>query len=675
MMPALSRLARAAVLASIFQAAVLADATGSLSLPVDVAFDLDTDSTVNSGGDFVITGTSNVVQGNATIYSAFPGGNSNSGGAGTTYQEITLANLKAVFASGAFTGNPISASSLLNAVFAVYTNGGNFAKVWITQVDSTNSNFSITYDTFGANGGGTPPPSGGPAITLVQNNYSLLIPAQPNYGIAPGALILITGTNLADATSGPTLTQSSAAPGLPATLNGSSVAVIVKGVTTRPALYYATPTQLAVVLPSATPTGNGMLVVTHGIMAPAFAPILVVPSALGLASLYGNGTGMALATDNLSGALFGYLNSAGPGQAIDLWGSGLGADLSDSDTMFTAIPHASNVSLQIYIGGVPATVAYRGGSGYPGVNQIAVIVPKNVLFGCAVSVVAVSGGVVSNTVTMPVAAQAGMACSDPAIGINGSTMQALGSKATYNSGVISISQMTSSGTTTSTAIANFAPYPVARIASAYGMVSIGSCIVSQAPTLFMGASFQGPLDAGTLKVIGTAGAEPLPVVLNGSVTDTGSYSQQLPGGFVPSSGGTFVVVGNGGTNPMFGDVGAFEAGVNVGAALTWTNMNAFTSVTRSQGLPIVWSGGDQNSFVVVSGISGTPQDSVSFTCYGPISAGEFIVPSYVLQALPAGGGSITVQNQSTNQSFTAAGLDYGIGFGSIGFTISNLPFE
>ncbi len=232
------------ILAAIFQAAAFADTSGSLTLPANTAFNLDTGNTVSSGGDFVITGTAIVAQGSATLYSAFPGGNSNSGGAGTTFQEITLANLKALSASAAFSANPIIAGSLLNAVFAVHTNGGNYAKVWVTQVDSSNSNFSITYDTLNGTGGGTPPPNGGPSITLIQNNYSYLVPLQPNYGIAPGSLFLIMGTNLADATTAATTAQSSVAPGLPASLNGASVTVTVGGFSTHPSFYYATPTQL-----------------------------------------------------------------------------------------------------------------------------------------------------------------------------------------------------------------------------------------------------------------------------------------------------------------------------------------------------------------------------------------------------------------------------------------------
>jgi uncharacterized protein (TIGR03437 family) len=58
----------------------------------------------------------------------------------------------------------------------------------------------------------------------------------PNYGIAPGSLFAIQGMNLNN-NSTPVL-QSSAAPGLPTTLNQTSLSVTVNGVTTTPALYY-----------------------------------------------------------------------------------------------------------------------------------------------------------------------------------------------------------------------------------------------------------------------------------------------------------------------------------------------------------------------------------------------------------------------------------------------------
>jgi uncharacterized protein (TIGR03437 family) len=77
--------------------------------------------------------------------------------------------------------------------------------------------------------------------------------------------------------------------------------------------------------------------------------------------------------------------------------------------------------LQIYLGGIAATILYQGSAGYPGVNQINVAIPANVSLGCLVSVVAVSGGITSNTATIPVQ-NGGGECTDLSLGIKGSQL-------------------------------------------------------------------------------------------------------------------------------------------------------------------------------------------------------------------------------------------------------------
>jgi uncharacterized protein (TIGR03437 family) len=165
--------------------------------------------------------------------------------------------------------------------------------------------------------------SAAPAIAGVFNNYSYTQPGYPNSGIAPSSLIIITGTGLANATGEPVKLQSTAAPGLPTTLNGATVQVSVGGVTVSPGLYYALPTQLAAVLPANTPTGTASVSVSVGGGAPSPAfQFQVVAAAPGLDTYYGTGGGMVTATDNKTGALIDFTHSATPGQTIVLWGSG-----------------------------------------------------------------------------------------------------------------------------------------------------------------------------------------------------------------------------------------------------------------------------------------------------------------------------------------------------------------
>jgi uncharacterized protein (TIGR03437 family) len=282
--------------------------------------------------------------------------------------------------------------------------------------------------------------SAAPAIAGVFNNYSYTQPGYPNSGIAPSSLIIITGTGLANATGKPVAPQSTAAPGPPTALNGATVSITVGGTAVTPGLYYALPTQLAAVLPANTPTGTAsVIVVVNETPSPAFQ-FEVAAAARGLDTYYGTGGGMVTATNNQTGALIDFTRSATPGQTIVLWGSGLGADTADSDTVFTSSPHPVNQSsTHVYIGDVEAAVVYAGSSGYPGLDQIDVTIPANVSAGCRVSLVAVVAGVDSNFVLIPINPGGGV-CSDPMYDYDG-TQLAAALTSTVTTGIAMIEQL------------------------------------------------------------------------------------------------------------------------------------------------------------------------------------------------------------------------------------------
>lgn len=60
----------------------------------------------------------------------------------------------------------------------------------------------------------------------------------------------------------------------------------------------------------------------------------------------------------------------------------------------------------------------------------------------------------------------------------------------------------------------------------------------------------------------------------------------------------------------------------------------------------------------------------TFTCYVPVSAGTFTVPSYVLLAMPVGTGTVMLENSTAPVTFSASGLNYGIGIAATTSTIS-----
>jgi uncharacterized protein (TIGR03437 family) len=643
-----------AFLAVLFPIVAFADVSGTLTITANSQVSMDTGTVVSSGGDFLWDGTKLTPQGstkalNATALAGLSGA--------TGYATLT----QTVISSFAALGSSAPLTGLAaNTVVGYQTNGENFGKFLVTSV--TGTTLAIQYTTY---------ISTTPTITGVQNNYSYLTPGLPNYGIAPGTIFIITGSSLASTTTVSTL-QSSAPPGIPATLNGASISVTVGGVTTHPAMYYAIANQIGAVLPSNTPTGTGTITVTYNGTASNKASILVVPSALGLIAYNGSGSGLINATD-LHGINFTYTNSASPGQSIILWGSGLGADTADSDTTFTSTPHAVNQPLTIYIGGIAVTPAYAGSSGYPGLNQINVTIPTSVGTGCGISVVGLSGSIVSNFVNLPIA-QGGGVCNDPALGYNGTQLaNGGGPSGTYTTASVGIFQSTSTppipgqqpemtGVT-----ADFQSYSGGSSSAQTSVVSLGSCFVPGPVSLSGTAPTITGLDAGTITVQGPAGSQTLTDTKN-PLTGLllGEYEAQVANSFLPATGGTFTFTATGGAQ-----VGAFTASISLGNLLTWTNESSITSVTRASGQQVTWSGGSPNSYVYVSGnSSSTSGATATFVCYAPVSQGQLTVPNYVLLALPAGTGNLGISNGATPSTFTASGLTApGVTIGGVTFSL------
>jgi uncharacterized protein (TIGR03437 family) len=487
-----------------------------------------------------------------------------------------------------------------------------------------------------------------PAITGVLNNYSYTQPGYPNSGVAPSTLFIISGTGLANATTGPVTLESSAAPGLPANLNGATISVTAGGSTVTPALYYALPTQLAAVLPASTPVGTASLIVTvSGTPSPAFQ-FQVVAAAPGLDTYWGTGGGMITATDNATGAVIDYTNSARPMETIVLWGSGLGADPADSDSVYASSPHSINQSsTQVYIGDVEATVVYAGASGYPGLDQIDVTIPANVSAGCRVSVVAVVAGVASNFVLLPINPGGGV-CNDL---IYNSSNTLEGNRfvaaltSTVTTGIASIDQLPNSETAAITFVSNVD----GNAYTALGPGSLGSCLVTQGLGTAQYPGTLTYLSAGAVSLQGPEGTYTLT-----SATGTTPDGAALPTGSIPASGGVFVFTGTG------GQVGPFSVTVTLSPLMTWTNSSAATTVTRSQGLQINWSGGQPSSYVQINGQSLTGASGIyaTFQCYVPQSAGTFTVPPYVLNAMPAGTGYVQVENSLADTAFSVSGVEY-----------------
>jgi uncharacterized protein (TIGR03437 family) len=672
------------ILALIFPiAAVAANLTGTQTLNSGQAFSFDTGTVVSSGGD-ILQGSSGItLQGSAT---ALTGAMFFQSGMADYNSLVALGPAGLAAFSSAFNGQPIPSSALtVNAIFAVKTVGGNAAAFIITA--SSSSSITFQYTSFIA-------AAAGPTITQVINNYGLIPSGFTNSGISPGTLFIIKGSGLASATSVTTLQSTTGGSTLPTTLNGATVKVTVGSVSVTPAFYYAENVQLALVLPSNTPLGASSVTVTYNGQTSAPASIQVVASAFGFAASSGAGSGAAHVQD-LNYEYYSYANSIPPGATVRLIGSGLGADPTrDGQYVQPTASSAINSLAHIYVGGVDAAIFYQGPEGYPGVDEVDVTIPANAPTGCNVPLVGVdASGVPTNFLSLAIG---NGVCKDP--GLGGTTLTPPIGQTKFSFGYVELLQIVSPATSgsgtqiTQTASAGFRtlsgvttdPTTGTSSSSAGGSLSIGGCIVAQTAT---GTGTTGTptstitttgLDAGTITVTGPNGSVPLTSLASlfpNSASLVGLYSTEnaagtstLPTGFIPESGGAFMFQGTGGTTAS--SVGPFTTQLVLPNPLfQFTNQAQDTTVARSAGLPVTWIGGSPGSYVVIAGVSLSGKTYGGFTCIAPVSALQFTVPPYVLAALPAGTGSLIVENETIPQPFTATGLDFAYSIGLVAYDI------
>jgi uncharacterized protein (TIGR03437 family) len=635
---------------AIFPITALANITGTVTLD-NQYLNLDTGATgyyVNDDIYYLSLGSTIQLMpvGGARLYN-LPTGFSGL----SNFDNVTLSQLEGY----SYDATPILPTSLaVGDIFAVRTNGGNYAAVLVTAVGANASSITIEYSTF---------ITGIPVITQVLNNYSLLPLGVNNSGIAQGSLFIIKGANLASATTA--VLQSSAPPGLPTTLNGATVSLTVDGFPEpSPVFYYAIASQLALVMPSSVHTGSGTITVTYNGQTSTPYQFYVVPSAMGFDAYYGIGSGLGVATDPGTGALYNYGNSIPAGTTVVLWGSGLGADPA-RDTTYNAPAGGFPINglSAIYVGGVQGTIQYQGASGYPGLNQVNVVIPANAPTGCNVSVTGVSAaGVPTNVITLPIGTGF---CEDPGLGTSGNTLSTLSGQPTVNTGSV---QLSYNSTTLFSALPLYSAVAASFQNTAGGTfgansaaLSPGGCNLSASQPYSSPATSAG-LSAGAITITGPNGSSTLPAA-------TGSSSQDFPAGFVNTSGGTFKIQAAAGAQ-----VGAFTTQVVFSNPLfTWTNQVEPVNITRSAGWTVTWSGAPADSYVSISGANSTgvfSTEYTSFTCVAPANEGQFTVPPYILAALPAsnGNGLVSVSNVTLPQTFTATGLDYGFATTAVNYS-------
>jgi uncharacterized protein (TIGR03437 family) len=512
----------------------------------------------------------------------------------------------------------------------------------------------------------------------------------PNSGIAPGSMFVLKGMGI-----GPKEMQVTSGFPLRSELAGTSVRVTVAGETVDALMIYTSYSQVAAILPSATPTGAGFVLLKYQGRTSGSRPIQVVRSSFGIFTRNQAGTGPGIIQNVISETdrpVNDLTRVARPSQVAILWGTGLGPVTGDEAA--GPLPGDLDASVDVFVGGKPVKVIYKGRSGCcAGIDQIVFEVPQSVE-GCYVPVAVRAGGVVSNFATMSIASTATL-CSDPP-GFSGPPVEKLLRGEPVNLGEIALVRFgikldvpgLAAEAKLDFAQGRFARYRADQLLasqSARSMVlagapSPGYCVVLpydsvdyEIPLFPLDEPIQPQfLQAGpALNLTGPSGSKRL-TPINHYQWYTGLLGGWLPGVSDPPlteylAPGIYTLDnGDGGQ-----DVGAFKATLTVPRPMAWTNQDSLREIRRDQDLTLLWNSSDPDrEMVTVYALSGDDPNALpaALLCTERAKAGRFTIPSWVLSALPKSvtedgipSGILGLASMSADSEgrFSAPGLDMG----------------
>ncbi|MBV8843805.1 MAG: hypothetical protein JO307_13430 [Bryobacterales bacterium] len=464
-------------------------------------------------------------------------------------------------------------------------------------------------------------------------------PSFANASIAQGSMFVVKGNGLGPAS----IVVANSYP-LQTTLAGTSIQIVVSGTATNAIMYYTQAQQVAAILPSSTPVGAGHISVYYNGQYNSF-DIYVVQNNVAMYTVDESGGGDAVITlaDN---SLVMPNNAPNPGDTVVFLANGLGP-VSDDESLPATGGDMTSVPLEVFIGGQPAKVLYRGrNTCCVSLDQINVQIPQNVSTGCVVSVTMRIGTLVSNTTTMPIRSS-GRVCTPTNPAISQADVQHLMSQKSLNIGIISLERsIPRSGVDVLTpSFKKVSGLPSLVLDELVDVPAPGSCTVTYN---FVGNNWylklpNANLDAGSIALSGPTGVIAIPNN-GGRFLDPGPYTATAAGG---------------------ADIGAFQMVERVPPAFTWNYLNNSTIETfdRTQGITVTWSGANSSSYVTISGYGNDASSTTFFSCTARVSDGSFTVPPLVLQSLPADGtimGAVEIEAVSIQAPFAAKGLDFGI---------------
>ena len=603
----------------------------------------------------------------------------------------------------------LNAMSSGSVSYTVDPNNTTSARSLVLTLIGKNPATTLTYTVNQAAGTSNTAPAPIVSPSGIVNAASFISADLAAGSIAQGSFFSIFGNNLGPPNPG----QKANSYPLGTTLGGVSVKV-TQGTQSVDAIpVFVAQYQINAVMPSNTPIGTVQVTVSYNGLTSPPAPVQVVAANFGSFTVSG-GRGPGI-VQNFVSATELPLNmttlTAAPGDYAVLWGTGLGPLPGGASDTQPPAAGSLPVSVQVLLGNQTIIPAYAGRApGLAGVDQIDFQLPSNVTLGCYVPLQVVVNGNASNTVTMAINNNR-QPCSDTSPfsstsrngGKNGSVALA---RLAYTdpinalkigNGTVDIAMATFNQSSGNGALgfSLFASLPPMNTCTYYNNVgSLNGLLGGQMPSNGTTAT---PLDAGpTITVKGPNGTQGVSYSDSSAkvspylgVLGTGGGWSAL--GLGPSTPfldpGTYTVSGSGGK-----DVGPFQYTIQIPAGASWTNRDSITSVDRSKGLTVQWSGGNASTqAVVIIGYSSNPANNVSggFACLSDMAPQSFTVPSSYLVNLPATPTSnpgnaisalmfatVPVSGQFVNFSASATpSLDSGLGYYAVGELRNNVIFQ
>jgi|SRR5579871_1269287 len=514
------------------------------------------------------------------------------------------------------------------------------------------------------------PVSAAPTINAIANAASNITFNAP---LAQGSIFIIKGTGL-----GPANISIASTPFQSTTLSGTSVAVTVGNTTVNAPMYYTSDGQVAALLPSTTPTGTGMFVVTYNGQASGVVGHGIVASNVGIFTIDSSGQGPAIVTypdyslvSSGKAANCGGPNTAcgaaNPGDTLIIWATGMGPVSGNELTGSGLGTNMPNVPLTLWLGGVQVAASYQGRSGCcVGEDEIVFKVPNNTPIGCAVPLaiqVGSGANTISNTTALPVA-NGSRTCPITNTALASVNVEDAVLNSTVTFGSVRLNHFTNPGSPPTFEddgnfqffrITSYAPGSQPFFTSFLDSIPPGTCAAYANLNPGQNTPITGvtPLDAGSSFTVKGP---------NGSVTVAGTPGQFKPqlnatGTFLVP--GAYTVTGGGGA-----DVGPFNGAITFPAVPTLTSPVNPAAAVRANGLQVSWSGGDPNGNVEIDVFGATDN---TFTlgdtaiCIAPAKPGTFTIPPYVLLSIvPTNFGGLVLSPADVTAPFTASGLSLGV---------------